>query len=801
MKNHSLVVAVITFLSMASAADAKYSGGTGEPNDPYRIATPENLSDVGKYQEDWDKHFILTADINLEGVALLPVGKYGQPFTGVFDGSDHIIHNAEVNMPSSNFVGLFGYVGSSGQICNLGVEVVTITGEDCAGGLVGANEGSLAGCYTSGSVNGTEDGDNVGGLAGWNHGSITGCYSTCSVSGIDECDNLGGLVGFNSGSVTDCYATGSINGGHDCHRVGGLVGVNEGSLAGCYSTGPVISEMFVGGLVGWNSAGSITACYATGSAGGNLCVGGLVGVNFASIADCFSTGHVEGVGIVGGLVGDNLGTVIASFWDVETSDCNFSVGGEGKTTSQMKDINTFLDAGWNFDTVWWMPPDDYPRLLLQRPYSGGTGEPNDPYRIITPEDLNDIANQEEDWDKHFILVNDVNLADYTGMQFKIIGRWIYYYDPNNRPFVGVFDGNDNAIWNFTLNSDSRDCVGLFGYLGEGGVIKNLGLENVDINAVNGIWVGGLVVFNGGGTINNCYSTGMVSAATFVGGLVAENEEGTITNCYSLGSVSGENHVGGLVAENILGTLTDSYSTGSVSGSMMHVGGLVGYSYQGAITGCYSTSCVSAGEYVGGLIGSTDSSVIINSYSSGSVLGYRDVAGLVGTDYKDVITNCYSTGNISASEYVGGLVGENWYATIINCYSLASVSGDEGAGGLVGSNDENSRIINCYSRGAVSGDYAVGGLVAYSEGTVADSFWDIETSGQPTSAGGIGKTTAEMKGMGTFTDAGWDFVEIWGIGENQTYPFLRTEPAGDLSHDKKVDFVDLAIMAGHWLETF
>jgi hypothetical protein len=56
----------------------------------------------------------------------------------------------------------------------------------------------------------------------------------------------------------------------------------------------------------------------------------------------------------------------------------------------------------------------------------------------------------------------------------------------------------------------------------------------------------------------------------------------------------------------------------------------------------------------------------------------------------------------------------------------------------------------------------------------------------------------MKKMATFTDAGWDFVEIWGIGENQTYPFLRTEPAGDLSHDKKVDFVDLAIMAMHWL---
>jgi hypothetical protein len=80
-----------------------------------------------------------------------------------------------------------------------------------------------------------------------------------------------------------------------------------------------------------------------------------------------------------------------------------------------------------------------------------------------------------------------------------------------------------------------------------------------------------------------------------------------------------------------------------------------------------------------------------------------------------------------------------------------------------------------------------------------SFWDIETSGEPNSAGGTGKTTAEMKTMSTFTDAGWDFVEIWGIGENQTYPFLRTEPAGDSNHDKKVDLLDLAILASHWLQ--
>jgi len=71
-------------------------------------------------------------------------------------------------------------------------------------------------------------------------------------------------------------------------------------------------------------------------------------------------------------------------------------------------------------------------------YSGGMGEPNDPYRIATAEDLNDIGNHEEDWDKHFILVNDVNLAQYTGTQLKIIGN-------STTMFTGVFDGNDHKI--------------------------------------------------------------------------------------------------------------------------------------------------------------------------------------------------------------------------------------------------------------------------------------------------------------------------------------------------------------------
>ncbi len=378
-------------------------------------------------------------------------------------------------------------------------------------------------------------------------------------------------------------------------------------------------------------------------------------------------------------------------------------------------------------------------------YSGGTGEPNDPYRIAGAEDLNDIGNYEEDWDKHFVLVNDVNLAGYTSERFKLIGKWINWYDPNNKPFTGVFDGNEHKIWNFRWDSNGISAVGLFGYVGSDGQIKNLGLENIDINTVNGNFIGGLAGEMDGGTITGCYSTGRVlGTQDSVAGLVGDIEAGTITNCYS---------------------------TASISETGWNVGGLVGF------------------------LGGT----IANSYAAGHVTGTGNAGGLLGHN-EGIIYKCWAAASVTGGGSVGGLVGYNCEGgMIIDCYSTGSVDGNNCIGGLVGVANEDSWITNCYSTGSVTGNNYVGGLVGGNQwATMMASFWDIETSGQSTSSGGTGKTTAEMKTMSTFTEAGWDFVEIWDIGENQTYPFLLTKPTGDLDHDKKVNLIDLAIMAAHWL---
>jgi hypothetical protein len=85
---------------------------------------------------------------------------------------------------------------------------------------------------------------------------------------------------------------------------------------------------------------------------------------------------------------------------------------------------------------------------------------------------------------------------------------------------------------------------------------------------------------------------------------------------------------------------------------------------------------------------------------------------------------------------------------------------------------------------------------YGNSTITASFWDVETSGQTSSAGGEGKTTAEMKTLSTFTSAGWDFVgetangteDIWTICQGVNYPrftWQNQPPIAEAGEDQTV----------------
>ena len=248
--------------------------------------------------------------------------------------------------------------------------------------------------------------------------------------------------------------------------------------------------------------------------------------------------------------------------------------------------------------------------------------------------------------------------------------------------------------------------------------------------------------------------------------------------------------------------------GSVSGSGV-VGGLMGGNSFGSVSKCYSTGDVNGDDSVGGLIGSKRYSSVSNCYSTGDVSGTGDaVGGLVGYTL-GLVANCYSTGNVSGDDwFVGGLIGYNNDGSVIsNCYSTGDVNGDVYVGGLVGTNSGN--VSNCYSTSDVNGVEDVGGLVGSSFGYVRGCFWDIDSQthgitesiglngGPVTNVEGL--PTAQMQTRSTFTDANWDFINVWNIGENQTYPYLRTVSASDINKDHITNFFDLGILCNQWLK--
>jgi hypothetical protein len=365
----------------------------------------------------------------------------------------------------------------------------------------------------------------------------------------------------------------------------------------------------------------------------------------------------------------------------------------------------------------------------------------------------------DDLSGSYMLMNDLDstTAGYNemasptangGKGWQPIGTWIY--GSIEQPFTGTFDGQGYEISELFINRPDENCVGLFGYLGCGAIAKNIGVVNV--NVTGDYYVGGLVGDNSG-NVTTCYVTGSVAGFVGVGGLVGFSclpdricfehpGQCIINDCYSMGSVTGTSDyggVGGLVG-GISGPVTNSYSTSTVACSGDWVGGLVGVAC-GEVTGCYATGSVVGNSSVGGLVGVVGDGDVGCPQPGGSV------------------SNSYALGNVVGDMYVGGLVGSN-EGPVTNCYSIGKVVGNLSVGGLVGKN--------------------------YYASNASSSFWDTETSGQVTSDGGTGKTTAQMQDVATFSGAIWDIIGvadsgtrnpsyIWNIVDGLTYPFLSWQP--------------------------
>jgi len=502
---------------------------------------------------------------------------------------------------------------------------------------------------------------------------------------------------------------------------------------------------------------------------------------------------------------NEYGVIHSSYWDSEICGVPLSAGGRDRTTARMMTAHTF--RGWDHMAQWAIDDgSDYPRLAWEETpgepigtdplrYGGGTGEPNQPFQIWTADEFSDIGRHPNDWDKRFVLMSDLDLAETDWDAIWSIGTLAM-------PFSGRFDGNGYSIAGFTYLQDIELYAALFGSIGPAstepsaptGTVSNLNLEDVDVSGLCN--VGGLAGYSAG-TISSCSVTGRIVAhGKNAGGLIGYNV-GTVQDCVADCNVTAEEVVGSLAA----------YS-------------------DGLVTGCSGAGVVTTlgprNSYAGGLIGENDD-VVRDSHFAGQVVGQYTAGGLVALN-EGTILHCSAHATISGTYLLGGLVGYNEFNRIIgesfaesvvvggnsvggfagynngqirNGFATGQVTGDARIGGLIG--QCGRAVAFCYSTCLVSGQDAVGGLIGeHRSGEITSCFWDMECSGlidgvanqEPDPDGTMGRMTAALQMEHTFTAAGWDFTgesengtdDIWTIEEGLDYPRLVDKIVYDSGDD-------------------
>lgn len=355
----SAVMALILCLTLlptaALAADGAwdgsiataFAGGTGTESDPYQIANGAELaylaSSVNSGETYTGKNFVLTANIDLNGLPWTPIGNSFSDallegsnyriFAGNFDGNGYTISNVSIGSETApleaDVFGLFG--ATAGKISNLNLDTVSIHGVakiasigaviGFAGGLVGYSGGYIENCHVTGLTMDMSAPSNVyaaaycvGGLVGVL--DETQLINECSVSGsITEKagkGSIGGLIGElgKAAKITYSRSDVTVNVKADSRggaNVGGFIGKGNGKtdaetiIRNCYATGNVTGGAYTGGFAGGLWGLNIKNCYASGNVSqAAAAMASFVGTDasdpnyYGSITSCFAIGSVTG---------------------------------------------------------------------------------------------------------------------------------------------------------------------------------------------------------------------------------------------------------------------------------------------------------------------------------------------------------------------------------------------------------------------------------------------------------------------------------------------------------------------------
>ncbi|MCB5231065.1 MAG: T9SS type A sorting domain-containing protein [Candidatus Cloacimonas sp.] len=776
-----LLTILTLFATLTVNLSAQFAGGRGTFNDPWEVATAEQLNKVRDYLGFVDMevdvfnvyYFKQVADIDLgvppwnEGEGWLPIGDKEHPSCSIYDGNNFMISGLYINRPDTDYVGLFGYVDTSNPY-NLHLDDVDIVGRDYVGSFAGMSERTVIprdycpishGISASGTVKGNS---NVGGLYG--------CYMGRTM--LNDSFAKVDVVGYSEGEAT----------------IGGLVGLikNGVSTHNVYSYGTVTAAgmgSYVGGLFGKVDNCQLPALYS------------------------YSAGKVVGGENTGGLVGgiiNSQGKGKYSYWDIEASGQAESAAGEGKTTTEMAyPYGGDLYSEWDFDTVWqddvWGSANNgYPILgqALKVPYPAVVVSPTGQGKV-------DPVSVTLSW-----------LPQFNNAHNNMVTEFAVSFGTDNPPTNIV---NRKAI---ALNTSFTVPIELdydTTYFWQVLPLNKTGIaESCPVWSFATLSLGEKYFAGGNGFETDPWRIETAEQLKNIHHFVNQYKHFELKNDidFTDSERESEESIWTPIGKNKTTAFNGVFDGKGHAIKGLHIKsndenvGFFGYLSEANIKDLYLVDAkVEGGIYVGGIAGVSDNnSEISHCIVMGEVTGAESVGGIVGKNSDSEIVASANKASINGNRYVGGLAGRNNSSMIKNCYNVGKVSGSERTGGLVGHNTRGNLAHN-YSSGMVNGDAFVGGLAgSYSESGSKDyrNYWDIEVSGQNSSAAGIGKTTTEM----TYpydTDAfvGWDFSKIWIADfdhtKNNGYPYLLVER--DFSTDANLMITPSTIVLNNYPNPF
>ena len=291
-----------------------FEGGTGTPEDPYQIATAEQLDAI---RNNLSASYILLNDIDLSSYGnWVPIGDSSSSgFTGTLDGNGHSIQNMTI---TSSGLDYSAFIGSAlnATVKNLSLENVDIEVSDthCVAGIIGSAVDNciIESCSVSGNIRVTTARVEllIGGIAGnivrtssSSDPQISNSVNRAAIT-VDGPDfttllSCGGIAGYSNATISSCDNYGEIHSISDNSIfAGGIVGDCSASVISCKNFGTVYGQSnketyTVAGIAG---RASVSYCVNSGSVHGHSQSGfsyggnatGINGLNSSSARFCYN---------------------------------------------------------------------------------------------------------------------------------------------------------------------------------------------------------------------------------------------------------------------------------------------------------------------------------------------------------------------------------------------------------------------------------------------------------------------------------------------------------------------------------